>query len=86
MIDSYYVVLVYILTFIKNKGIDMNGCAKNIQWLSELPSDKIRDSEIGVLAYRKDQVKDIQNHLFIKARTLYGIECYELILYKHYRK
>jgi len=36
MIDSYYVVLVYILTFIKNKGIDMNSFAKNIQWLSEL--------------------------------------------------
>lgn len=36
MIDSYYVVLVYILTFIKNKGIDLSGCAKNIQWLSEL--------------------------------------------------
>lgn len=36
MIDSYYVVLVYILTFIKNKGIDMSSFAKNIQWLSEL--------------------------------------------------
>jgi hypothetical protein len=36
MIDSYYVVLVYILTFIKNKGIDMDSFAKNIQWLSEL--------------------------------------------------
>ena len=30
MIDSYYVVLVYILTFIKNKGIDMSSFAKNI--------------------------------------------------------
>jgi len=36
MIDSYYVVLVYILTFIKNKGIDMGSFAKNVQWLSEL--------------------------------------------------
>lgn len=30
MIDSYYVVLVYILTFIKNKGIDTTSFAKNI--------------------------------------------------------
>lgn len=36
MVDSYYVVLVYILTFIKNKGIDTASFAKNIQWLSEL--------------------------------------------------
>jgi len=36
MIDSYYVVLVYILTFVKNKGIDINSCDKNCQWLSEL--------------------------------------------------
>lgn len=36
MIDSYYVVLVYILTFTKNKGLDMTSIAKNIQWLSEL--------------------------------------------------
>lgn len=36
MVDSYYVVLVYILTFIKNKGIDLANFAKNCQWLSEL--------------------------------------------------
>lgn len=36
MIDSYYVVLIYILTFIKNKGIAMLQFMKNIQWLSEL--------------------------------------------------
>lgn len=36
MVDSYYVTLVYILTFIKNKGIDMVNFTKNIQWLSEL--------------------------------------------------
>lgn len=36
MVDSYYVVLIYILTFIKNKGIDTTSFAKNIQWLSEL--------------------------------------------------
>jgi hypothetical protein len=36
MVDSYYVTLVYILTFIKNKGIDMVNFTKNVQWLSEL--------------------------------------------------
>ena len=36
MIDSYYVTLVYILTFVKNKGIDTVKFAKNMQWLSEL--------------------------------------------------
>ena len=36
MVDSYYVVLIYILTFIKNKGIDTTSFARNIQWLSEL--------------------------------------------------
>ena len=30
MIDSYYVTLIYILTFIKNKGIDMVNFTKNI--------------------------------------------------------
>ena len=36
MIDSYYVTLVYILTFVKNKGIDLENFTKNVQWLSEL--------------------------------------------------
>ena len=36
MIDSYYVSLVYILTFVKNKGIDTVSFAKNVQWLAEL--------------------------------------------------
>ena len=36
IIDSYYVVLVYILTFVKNKGIDIKSYQKNLQWLSEL--------------------------------------------------
>ena len=36
MIDTYYVSLIYILTFIKNKGIDTASFAKNVQWLSEL--------------------------------------------------
>lgn len=36
MIDSYYVALVYILTFVKNKGIDTVSFAKNVQWLAEL--------------------------------------------------
>ena len=44
-------------------GSDEEELNALVQWLSELPSDKIKDSEIGVLAYRKDQVKDIQNHL-----------------------
>ena len=39
------------------------------QWVSELPSDKIRDSEIGVLAYTNKQLKLIQEQ-FAKA----GIE------------
>jgi superfamily I DNA/RNA helicase len=34
-----------------------------VQWLNELPSDKIKDSEIGVLAYRQAQIKDLQKHL-----------------------
>ena len=36
MIDSYYVTLIYILTFIKNKGINLVNFAKNVQWLAEL--------------------------------------------------
>ena len=34
-----------------------------VQWLKELPNDKIKDSEIGVLAHTNNQVKDIQKHL-----------------------
>ena len=30
MIDSYYVVLTYILTFVKNKGVDMPSFAKSV--------------------------------------------------------
>lgn len=30
MIDSYYVTLVYILTFVKNKGIDLDNFTKNV--------------------------------------------------------
>jgi hypothetical protein len=29
MVDSYYVVLTYILTFVKNKGIAINDFAKS---------------------------------------------------------
>ena len=36
MIDSYYVALIFILTFIKNKGIDVQQFTKSVQWLSEL--------------------------------------------------
>lgn len=32
------------------------------QWVSELPSDKIRDSEIGVLAFTNKQLRIIQEH------------------------
>jgi hypothetical protein len=35
MIDSYYVSLIYVMTFIKNKGIDVVSFAKNVQWLAE---------------------------------------------------
>jgi len=34
-----------------------------VQWLKELPNDKIKDSEIGVLAHTNNQVKDIQKYL-----------------------
>ena len=36
MIDTYYVTLIYTLTFIKNKGIDTLNFTKNVQWLAEL--------------------------------------------------
>lgn len=36
MVDSYYVALVFILTFIKNKGIELTQFTTNVQWLSEL--------------------------------------------------
>lgn len=36
MVDSYYVALIYILTFVKNKGIETANFSKNVQWLSEL--------------------------------------------------
>jgi hypothetical protein len=36
MIDSYYVTLIYTLTFTKNKGTDSAAFLKNVQWLSEL--------------------------------------------------
>lgn len=36
VIDSYYVVLTYILTFVKNKGVSITEFAKSAQWLSEL--------------------------------------------------
>lgn len=34
-IDSYYMTLVYVMAFIKNKGIDMTSFTKNVQWLAE---------------------------------------------------
>ena len=34
-----------------------------VRWLKELPNDKIKDSETGVLAHTNNQVKDIQKHL-----------------------
>jgi glycerol-3-phosphate O-acyltransferase len=36
MVDSYYVVLIYILTFVKNKGVSVAHFAKSAQWMSEL--------------------------------------------------
>jgi glycerol-3-phosphate O-acyltransferase len=36
LIDSYYVALIFILTFIKNKGIPAENFTKSVQWLSEL--------------------------------------------------
>ena len=36
MLDSYYVTLIYTLTFTKNKGTDSKNFLKNVQWLSEL--------------------------------------------------
>ena len=36
VIDTYYVSLVYVLTFIKNKGIDVSSLLKSVQWLAEL--------------------------------------------------
>jgi superfamily I DNA/RNA helicase len=34
-----------------------------IQWVSELPSDKIKSSEIGVLAFTNKQLQVVQDHL-----------------------
>ena len=36
LIDSYYVVLTYILTFVKNKGVSIADFTKSAQWLAEL--------------------------------------------------
>ena len=44
-------------------GSDADELDALVQWLGELPSDTIRDSEIGVLAYRNDQIEIIQKRL-----------------------
>ena len=36
MVDSYYMTLFYILTFVKNKGIDKTSFCAKVQWLAEL--------------------------------------------------
>ena len=36
IVDSYYVTLFYILTFVKNKGIDKSSFCSKVQWLAEL--------------------------------------------------
>lgn len=36
LVDSYYVTLFYILTFVKNKGIDRKSFCDKVQWLGEL--------------------------------------------------
>lgn len=47
-------------------GSDVEELNALVQWVSELPSDKIRDSEIGVLAFTNKQLKVIQEQ-FSKA-------------------
>jgi len=47
-------------------GSDVEELNALMQWVSELPSDKIRDSEIGVLAFTNKQLKLIQEQ-FSKA-------------------
>lgn len=44
-------------------GSDDEELKALVQWLSELPGDKIRDSEIGILTYTNKQVKSVQQHL-----------------------
>ena len=67
MVDSYYVTLVYILTFIKKKGIDMVNFTKNIQWLSELLFKQ------GSIQYfescNQESIKNAMNH-FIEQGVL----------------
>lgn len=36
IVDSYYITLFYILTFVKNKGIDRKSFCEKVQWLGEL--------------------------------------------------
>lgn len=36
MVDSYYVALIYILAFVKNKGVATTNFLKSVQWLGEL--------------------------------------------------
>ena len=36
LVDTYYVCLIYVLTFIKNKGVDVARFLKSVQWLAEL--------------------------------------------------
>jgi glycerol-3-phosphate O-acyltransferase len=36
MVDSYYIVLIYILAFVKNKGVSTSSLLKSVQWLGEL--------------------------------------------------
>ncbi len=36
LVDSYYITLFYILTFVKNKGIDKKSFGEKAQWIGEL--------------------------------------------------
>lgn len=62
-LDGYVSIEHGIAPQLSGYGSDDEELKALVQWLSELPSDKIRDSEIGILAYTKKQVKGIQQHL-----------------------
>ena len=68
-LDGYVSIEHGIAPQLSEYGSDNEELSALAQWIGELPSDKIRDSEIGVLAYTNKQLKLIQEQ-FSKA----GIE------------
>ena len=62
-LDGYVSIEHGIAPQLSGYGSDDEELKALVQWLSELPSDKIRDSEIGILAYTNKQVKSVQQHL-----------------------